>query len=265
MSLIGSPIEGLRQVSTDIAHDLRTPLARLRRSLENARAAAAGQPHLAAIEHAIGQADELLATFGALLRIAQIEARAARLVFSPTDLSAIVAAVLEVYRPAAEEKQQALTGQVAESVYVAGDRALLTQMVANIAENAIRHAPEEASIKIELQAAAERGPLLTIADDGPGIAPSERRNVFRRFYRLDTSRGSPGNGLGLSLVAAIAELHGIDIRLADNVPQGLKVALNFPPTTPGPVSVYITHQRGGLLEHAGPGFEPHNETSKPRS
>jgi signal transduction histidine kinase len=100
--------------------------------------------------------------------------------------------------------------------------------------------------------------LLTIADDGPGIAPSERRNVFRRFYRLDASRGSPGNGLGLSLVAAIAELHGIDIRLADNVPQGLKVALNFPPTTPGPVSDYITHQRGGLLEQADPGYEPHN-------
>jgi signal transduction histidine kinase len=224
-------VEGLRQVSTDIAHDLRTPLARLRRCLESVRAAAAERSppaHLAAIETAMAQADDLLATFGALLRIAQIEARAARIVFGAVDLSAVVTAVLEVYRPAAEEKRQVLTGQVAESVHVAGDRVLLTQMVANIAENAIRHSPEGASIGIELQSASQVGPLLRISDNGPGIPQSERENVFRRFYRLDASRGSPGNGLGLSLVAAIAELHGIVVRLAENNPRGLQVQLDFP-------------------------------------
>src|SRR6202043_2051754 len=98
--------------------------------------------------------------------------------------------VLEVYRPAAEEKRQALTGRVAESVYVAGDRVLLTQMVANLAENAIRHSPEGATIGIELQSASQQGALLRITDNGPGIPQSERENVFRRFFRLDASRGS---------------------------------------------------------------------------
>jgi signal transduction histidine kinase len=223
-------VEGMRQVSTDIAHDLRTPLARLRRSLESVRADAAERSppaHLAAIETAMAQADDLLATFGALLRIAQIEARAARLVYRAVDLSAVVTAVLEVYRPAAEEKRQTLNGQVAETVYVTGDRVLLTQMVANIAENAIRHSLKGASIEMRLEATSDHGPLLTISDTGPGIPPDERENVFRRFYRLDASRGSPGNGLGLSLVAAIAELHGIAVQLAEHTPRGLEVRLVF--------------------------------------
>jgi signal transduction histidine kinase len=223
-------VDGLRQVSTDIAHDLRSPLARLCRSLENVRADAAERSsptHLAAIETAMAQADDLLATFGALLRIAQIESRAARLVFRSVDLSSVVTTVLEVYRPAAEEKRQALYGYIAESVHVSGDRVLLTQMVANLAENAIRHSPEGASIEIELQSASLQGPLLTISDNGPGIPLSEREKVFRRFYRLDASRGSPGNGLGLSLVAAVAELHGTTVQLAERTPRGLEVRLVF--------------------------------------
>jgi len=223
-------VEGLRQVSTDIAHDLRTPLARLRRSLEAARDNATEETspaHLAAIDRAVAQADDLLATFAGLLRIAQIESRGARFVFGAVDLSAVVSDVLEVYRPAAEEKQQTLDGEIAASVYIAGDRVLLTQMVANIAENAIRHAPEAASINVKLVPRADDGSLLTISDNGPGIPPAERAKVFRRFYRLDRSRGSPGNGLGLSLVAAVAELHGISVRLADNLPTGLRVTLGF--------------------------------------
>jgi signal transduction histidine kinase len=102
-------------------------------------------------------------------------------------------------------------------------------MVANIAENATRHAPEGALIEITLQPGPKHGPLLTISDNGPGIPPSDREKVFRRFYRLDASRGSPGNGLGLSLVAAIAELHGVCVQLAANLPQGLNVTLAFPP------------------------------------
>jgi signal transduction histidine kinase len=225
-------VEGLRQVSTDIAHDLRTPLARLRQELEKIRADAADQAapaHLAAIDTAVAQADDLLATFAGLLRIAQLESGAARFVFTRVDLSAIASTVLEVYRPAAEEKRQKLEGQIAHSVCVAGDRALLTQMVANVAENAIRHAAEGAAIEIVLQPRSQDGPLLTISDTGPGVPPNERQNVFRRFYRLDASRGSPGNGLGLSLVAAIADLHGIAVRLLENAPHGLQVQLAFPP------------------------------------
>jgi signal transduction histidine kinase len=223
-------VEGLRQVSTDIAHDLRTPLARLRRSLEAARANAAetaSPAHIAAVDAAVAQADDLLAVFAGLLRIAQIEARATRLVLTAVDLSTVVTDVVEVYRPAAEEKRQTLHGEIAASVTVSGDRVLLTQMVANLAENAIRHAPEAAQIDITLVLEPDHRPLLTIADNGPGIPDAERENVFRRFYRLDRSRNSPGNGLGLSLVAAIAELHGVTLRLADNVPKGLRVALRF--------------------------------------
>jgi signal transduction histidine kinase len=204
--------------------------------------------HLAAIDGAVAQADDLLATFAALLRIAQIESRAARFTFTTVDLSAIADAVLEVYRPAAQEKRQELEGHIAASVYFAGDRLLLTQMVANIAENAIRHAPEGASIEIALQPEPKCGPLLTISDNGPGIPQSEREKVFRRFYRLDSSRGSPGNGLGLSLVAAIAELHGVSVRLAANNPGGLKVTLAFPPMNTECASSYAalpSTQAGG--------------------
>jgi signal transduction histidine kinase len=244
-------VEGLRQVSTDIAHDLRTPLARLRRNLEALRADAGDEvnlAHLAAIDGAVGQADDLLATFAALLRIAQIESRAARFTFTTVDLSAIADAVLEVYRPAAQEKRQELEGHIAASVYVTGDRLLLTQMVANIAENAIRHTPEGASIEITLQPGPKHGASLTISDNGPGIPKSERGKVIRRFYRLDSSRGSPGNGLGLSLVAAIAELHGVSVRLAANNPGGLKVTLAFPPMNTECASSYAalpSTQAGG--------------------
>jgi signal transduction histidine kinase len=109
-------------------------------------------------------------------------------------------------------------------------------MVANIAENAVRHAQEGALIQLRLVPGSEtRGPQLTISDDGPSVPPSERGNVFRRFYRLDASRGTPGNGLGLSLVAAIAEAHGISVRLAENTPQGRQIHLAFPPSPFGDI------------------------------
>jgi signal transduction histidine kinase len=225
-------VEGLRQVSTDIAHDLRTPLARLRRNLEAARASTPDQAspaHLATIDTALTQADELLAAFAGLLRIAQLESRAAHFVFTTVDLSTIVESVLEVYRPAVEEKRQTLEGHIASPAYVAGDRPLVTQMVANLVENAVRHSPEGASILVKLESDAGIGLTLVISDSGPGIPLHERENVFRRFYRLDASRHSPGNGLGLPLVAAIAEVHGISVRLTENVPQGLRVALAFSP------------------------------------
>ena len=226
-------VEGLRQVSTDIAHDLRTPLGRLRCTLESAREAdcsATSDPERPnAIDRAIAEADALLATFGALLRIAQIEAGAARRGFGFVDLSAVLEAVIEVYGPAAEEKEQALSACLAPGIIVMGDQALLTQLFANLVENAIRHAPPAARIELDLLLAADgRGPEVTVRDDGPGIPSGERSKVFHRFYRLDASRSTPGNGLGLSLVAAVADLHGIAIRLTGNEPRGLCVHLAFP-------------------------------------
>jgi signal transduction histidine kinase len=224
-------VQGLRQISTDIAHDLRTPLGRLRRTLETARESAAvgpGSAVMPVIDQAIEEADALLNTFGALLRIAQIEAGASRRGFGPVDLSAVLEDVLEVYAPAAEEKNQSLTRQIPGGVAVLGDRALLVQMLANLVENAIEHSSSGAHIEVALRAAGNReGPQVTVSDDGPGIPEAERHKVFRRFYRLDASRSTAGNGLGLALVAAVVDLHGAKIRLSDHPPRGLCVTLTF--------------------------------------
>jgi signal transduction histidine kinase len=219
----------MKQISNDIAHDLRTPLTRLRHTLETARRHATDSAgYEAAIERAIGDTDAILETFGALLRIAQIEAGARRASFTELDLSAVVEAVLEVYVPAAEEKQQVLAVDVAPGVRASGDRELLMQLVANLCENAIRHSPQQTRIEVGLSA-TKNGAELIIRDRGPGIPIEARERVFQRFYRLESSRTTPGSGLGLSLVAAIAELHEIGIRLEDNEP-GLRVVVTFPAT-----------------------------------
>jgi signal transduction histidine kinase len=224
-------MENLRQVSNDIAHDLRTPLTRLRQRLEEARDKAENTADFrAAVETAIGETDEILATFGALLRIAQIESGTRRAAFAAVDLSGVVNAILETYTSVAEDHRHALAGRVDAAVTIEGDRQLLVQMLANLVENAIRHTPPGTWIELELIAHAGR-PVCRIRDDGPGIPEAERRKVFRRFYRLDASRTTPGNGLGLSLVAAIADLHRIEVTLEDTAP-GLCVTLRFP--GPGP-------------------------------
>jgi signal transduction histidine kinase len=228
-------VQGLRQVSTDIAHDLRTPLGRLRRTLEQARDSApaeAGSAVVARIETAIADIDTLLATFGALLRIAQIEAGASRRGFSALDLSAVLETVIEVYASADDEKDQTLRRRISPGISIVGDRALLTQMLANLVENAVRHSPSGANIEVALCAAGlANRPQVTISDDGPGIPEEEREKVFRRFCRLDASRSTPGNGLGLALVAAVCDLHGANIQLLPNTPCGLRVVLNFTETS----------------------------------
>jgi signal transduction histidine kinase len=238
-------VQGLRQVSTDIAHDLRTPLGRLRNTLELARDSASADGRSAgatAVDQAIEEADALLATFGALLRIAQIEAGASRRGFGSVDLSAMIEAVIEVYAPAAEEKDHTLTRRICTGIIVFGDRALLTQMLANLVENAIRHSPPGAYIDVALCAPdGIEGPQVTISDDGPGIPEAERDKVFRRFYRLDASRSTLGNGLGLALVAAVSDLHGAKIQLFDNSPRGLRVVLSFGETTAAPVTTQQFH------------------------
>jgi signal transduction histidine kinase len=220
-------MENLRQVSNDIAHDLRTPLTRLRHGLEGARDKAQSPAEFrAALETALGETDEILATFGALLRIAQIESGTRRAAFTAVDLSGVVTALAETYAPVAEDRRHAFATRVDPGITVRGDRSLIVQMLANLIENAIRHTPPETAIALDLTMGA-RGPLIRVRDDGPGVPESERRKVFRRFYRLDASRTTPGNGLGLSLVAAIADLHRIVVALEDATP-GLRVTLQFP-------------------------------------
>lgn len=223
---IGGLMENLRQVSNDIAHDLRTPLTRLRQGLEEAQCRdLTAADYKGVIERAGAEVDALLDTFSALLRIAQIEAGAQRAAFRPVDLSELMRTLAEAYAPAAEERGGALHAEIADGVAIDGDRALLTQLLANLVENALHHAPQEATITLRL-AAQPDGAIAEVADDGPGIPEGERSKVLQRFYRLECSRTTAGNGLGLSMVAAIAELHHAPLELHDNRP-GLRVALRF--------------------------------------
>ena len=220
-------MDGLRQVSNDIAHDLRTPLSRLRQRLEDVRAKTGTvTEYQAAVDRAIVDTDEILGTFSALLRIAQIEAGTKRAAFTAVDLSGALETIVETYTAVAEDNQRTLIGRIAAGMTAQGDRRLLIQMIANIVENALSHTPAGTRLTVELTGKAA-APVCVIGDNGPGIPEAERQKVFRRFYRLDASRATPGSGLGLSLVAAVAELHRIVVEIADNRP-GLRITLRFP-------------------------------------
>jgi signal transduction histidine kinase len=219
-------MESLRQVSNDVAHDLRSPLSRLRQRLEAARAGArSAEDYEAAVDQAIAEVDSILATFAALLRIAQIEAGTRQAAFAAVDLSEIFRRVADAYAAVAEDRGQTLVATIAPGLTILGDRELLVQMLANLVENAIRHTPAGTTIALDLVGGAG-GVLGRIRDDGPGIPAGVRAKVFQRFYRLEASRTTPGSGLGLALVAAVAELHRIRLELADNNP-GLSVSLSF--------------------------------------
>ena len=219
-------LENLRQVTNDIAHDLRTPLARLRQQLEDTRIrASTSADYELAIDRAITEADTLLDTFSALLRIAQIEAGVRRSSFRSVDLSDVMRRVAEAYGPALEDSGRFLVTDIADMVAIVGDRELLVQLIANLVENALRHTPTGTTVTMRLSRADGRA-CAEISDNGPGIPEDERNRVFRRFYRLERSRTTPGNGLGLSLVAAIVELHDAAIEIADSAP-GMKVTIRF--------------------------------------
>ncbi len=220
-------MESLRQVSNDIAHDLRTPLARLRQSLEEASRSSTSLADMQGrVALANEQVEDILATFAALLRIAQIEGGQRRAGFAELDLSALVAGVAEDWRAVAEEKGQTLTTDVEAALAMSGDRELLVQLLVNLVENAIRHTPEGARIDVSLKRDGA-ATTLAVADDGPGVAADERDKIFRRFYRTERSRTTPGGGLGLAMAAAIADLHGASVAALDNAP-GLRVEVRFP-------------------------------------
>lgn len=217
-------MDGLRQVSSDIAHDLRTPLGRLRQRLEDARdRATTTADYEAATDAAIEEADSLLETFSALLRIAQVEAGTQRSAFTEFDLSALLRSLGETYEPVAEDAGHALGVEIEDGVTLTGDRQLLAQLITNLLENALRHTPQGTKVSLGL-ARKDDGFEIVVADNGPGIPDGERDKVFDRFYRLDRSRSTAGSGLGLAMVKAIAGLHGLTIRLEDAGP-GLRVVL----------------------------------------
>jgi signal transduction histidine kinase len=219
-------MDGLKQVSNDIAHDLRTPLSRLKQGLEEARLEATSvQDYEQAVDQALEDADIALSTFGALLRIAQIESGTRRANFVELDLSSLLATLAMTYSAVAEDLGKTLTSSVDVGHHVRGDRELLTQLFVNLIENALRHTPERATVGMSLRK-NEHGLIAEVFDDGPGIPETEHDNVFRRFYRLEGSRSTPGSGLGLALVATVADLHSAPIELADNCP-GLRVTLQF--------------------------------------
>ena len=227
-------MRSMRQVSNDIAHDLRTPLTRLRQRVEHARRHQQSVPELQkALDDSTIQIDSILETFGALLRIAQIEAGQSVNAVAPVDLWALLTSIAEDFAPAAEDRGQSLTTELEPDLAVAGDKALLTQMVVNLLENALRHSPRGA--RIVLTTSRGEGIAVTVGDTGPGIPEAERDNVLRPFYRLETSRTTAGNGLGLALVAAIAKQHGASLTLADNMPglraPGLRATVLFPDRT----------------------------------
>jgi signal transduction histidine kinase len=242
---IAALMESLRQVSSDIAHDLRTPLTRLRGRLEANLARPVAEEPTAAIEDALGDLDAILATFAALLRIAQIEGGARRSAFQAVDLATVARTVVDAFAPSAEDAGQSLELDSAASVIVEGDRELITQMLVNLVENGLRHAGPGARVRV--RCAISRGrPLLAVIDDGPGVPASEREKLFDRFHRLEASRSTPGSGLGLSMVAAVAKLHGAEVSLHDAAP-GLDVHVAFPPPN------IAVSQHGGHVVVSGRG------------
>ncbi len=227
---IGQLMANLQQLSDNIAHDLRTPLTRLRNRIAGLELDG-DEVHREAVAGMLQESDDLLATFNALLRIAQIEAGSARSGFAATDVSLIVRDVCEFYEPLAAEKQQVVRIELPPACPGVFDRDLLFQAFANLLDNAIKYAPPAGHIDVVLHCAAD-AVSVEFRDDGPGIAESERERVFERFYRVEASRsGYPGNGLGLSLVRAVCRLHGGSIELGDAAP-GLRVVVRLPRQPP---------------------------------
>jgi signal transduction histidine kinase len=223
---LGGLVEGMRHVSVNIAHDLKTPLNRLAITLESA-GRSAGSSGNVLLDQAQDEVRQINATFDALLRIAQIEGGARRARFVPVRIGDVLGRIADAYSDVADEGGQTLTVETAADVpEIDGDVQLLTQLTANLVENSIRHTPPGTGIGITARRSGH-DLVVTFTDTGPGIPEAERGKVFERLYRIDHSRSTPGSGLGLSLVKAIADLHGATIEIGDNRP-GLRITIRFP-------------------------------------
>ena len=221
-------VHGVKNVSNSIAHDLRTPLAELRSRLEELsliRPPAAET--FEEIDGAVADVDRVIRIFDALLRLAEIDAGMRRSGFVPIDVADLAATAVEFYAPAAELKNIALTFHADGPLPVSGDPVLLAQALSNLIDNALKFAPVSGAIDVAVRRRDDDAVEITVTDDGPGINDAEKGKVMERFYRGDASRGTPGVGLGLSLVQAVAKLHGNPLELSDRNP-GLRVVLSLP-------------------------------------
>ena len=218
-------INGVRNVSNSIAHDLRTPLAELRSRLEELSLTrpAPGET-FAEIDAALADVDRVIAIFNALLRLAQIDSGMRRSGFVPLDAAKVAADAVEFYLPAAEVKGVTLTYRGNGPAPTSGDPVLLAQAVSNLIDNALKYVPPGGAVSVNAERGDGDAVEIAVADNGPGVADSEKPKLVERFYRGDASRGTPGVGLGLSVVDAVAKLHGGFLKLADNNP-GLRARL----------------------------------------
>ena len=217
-------METTRQITIDAAHDLKTPMTRLLHRLAEAEGNSVAEAK-AVLRSAAADAKQIITNFDAMLRIAEIEAGARRSRFDLVDLSDVVETVADAYGPEAEQAGQRLETKIGPKLYVTGDRELLTQAFADLVENAIRHAGKGAAICLMAVSHAASVEAM-VSDTGPGVPEADRERVLARFVRLEASRTTPGTGLGLTLVKAIADLHNARLALSDNDP-GLRVTITF--------------------------------------
>ncbi len=223
---------GMRQVTANIAHDMRTPLNRLRARLELTLIEKPDEArYRETIQETIDEADHIIATFNAMLSIAEAEAGSKAESLARTELAPLIDQVAELYEPLAEEKGLSLTVEHAGTAIARADRHLLSQAIANLLDNAIKYTPAGGHVSVRTDG-GPHGARIIVADSGPGIPPESREEVLKRFVRLEQSRSTPGNGLGLSLVQAVARMHGGNLSLENNQP-GLRVTLGFPPISNG--------------------------------
>ena len=242
---IESLLNNLRQVSSDIAHDLRTPLARLRNHLEQG---IAEEGAAALLADAVHQVDEVLSLFSAILRLSEVESRETRRQFTEVDVTSLLTELAESYAAAFEDMGRTLNWAVEPNLIVDGDRELLAQAVINLLENALRHTPPGTAVRMTAKAEASNV-RIEVADNGPGVPAAQLQHITRRFARLECSRNTAGHGLGLSLVSAVAQLHDGELVLSDAGP-GLCARMRLPRprrSTPAVPAAYARAITSGRL------------------